>query len=399
MVLDNNYPVFNFISRAAKETSLTRPTLNRIFRGLPETKKTLLFKNPEGFTAVFITEIREAVAEHIAARIDFTIVDGSLPHDVDELFPPEKKFPQKELTDAGIRGLYSKVQLDSFIESEFVEKVLKREEDKVVFYFKFPPGFKIGLPKVIGNYNPDWGIVRMNDEGTLKLELVRETKGNVDLSKLRFTNEGRKINCASKHFKQLGLDYRTITGREPTWWVPAATTEGTMLPKVAPAHGLRVISLEDARVAKEKFKTLLPLYSLKAAAGYFGDGEAVEPEGWLEASNVGHLDDQMFVAKAIGRSMEPRIHDGDYCVFRAKPQGTRQGKIVLVQYRGPGDPETGGSFAVKRYRSTKTGDEGEKWVHTQITLESLNPEYEPIVLNPKSEGDVEIVGEFLATLA
>jgi len=30
----------------------------------------------------------------------------------------------------------------------------------------------------------------------------------------------------------------------------------------------------------EAFKTLLPLYTLKAAAGYFGSGEAVEPEGW-----------------------------------------------------------------------------------------------------------------------
>src|SRR6185503_14046704 len=163
----------------------------------------------------------------------------------------KRAFAQKELTDAGIRGLYSKVQLDSFIESEFVERVLKREEDKVVFYFKFPPGFKIGLPKVIGNYNPDWGIVRMNDEGTLKLELVRETKGTVELSKLRFTNEGRKINCASRHFKQLGIDYRTITGREPTWWAPAASTEGTLL-----AQRLRLISSDDALVMKERFKTL-----------------------------------------------------------------------------------------------------------------------------------------------
>ncbi len=398
MVLDNRYPVFNFISRAAKETSLTRPTLNRIFRSLPDAKKNLLFKNPEGFTAVFITEIREAVAEHIAARIDFTIVDGKLPHDVEKLFPVEKKFPQKELIDAGIRGLYSKVQWDSFIESDFVEKVLKREEDKVVFYFKFPPDFKIGLPRVIGNYNPDWGIVRMNDKGTLKLELVRETKGTVELTKLRFTNEGRKIKCAEKHFRQLGLDYRTITGRETTWWAPAASTEGTMLPDLVPSHELQVVSLEDSRVHKEKFKTLLPLYSLKAAAGYFGSGEAVEPEGWVDASSIGRLDNQMFVARAVGRSMEPRIYDGDYCVFRANPKGTRQGKIVLVQYRGPGAVDTGGSFTVKRYRSEKAADRAGEWKHTRVTLEPLNLDYDPIVLTPRSEGDVSIVAAYIATL-
>jgi phage repressor protein C with HTH and peptisase S24 domain len=157
--------------------------------------------------------------------------------------------------------------------------------------------------------------------------------------------------------------------------------------------------LDDNRVEKEKFKTLLPLYTLKAAAGYFGDGEAVEPEAWIDASSIGRLDDHMFVARAVGHSMEPRIYDGDYCVFRAKPTGTRQGKIVLVQYRGPGDPDTGGAFTVKRYRSEKRGDATIGWRHGRITLEALNPEYQPIVLLPESEGDVKIVAEYLATLS
>jgi len=409
--IEGVYPVFNFIARAAKETSLTRPTLNRVFQGLPEKTKKLLFKNPEGFTAVFITAIREAVADHIAARIKFTLPNGKPPHDADTLFPPKKRFPQKELIDAGARGLYSRVQWDSFVELQFVEKVLKREEDKIIFYFKFPPTFKIGLPKVIGNYNPDWGIVRKSDDGTLKLELVRETKGTDDLAKLRFTNEGRKVICASKHFKQLGIDYRAIKWDQQRWWAAAESVEGTLLQDVAtevpepivvgaplPSRVLQLISLEDSRVGKEKFKTLLPLYSLKAAAGYFGNGEAVEPEGWVDASSVSHLDDQMFVARAVGRSMEPSIHDGDYCVFRAKPQGTRQGKIVLAQSRGISDPETGGSFTLKRYRSEKTSDQSGKWKHTQITLEPLNPDYDPIILTPKSEGDVDIVAEYVTTL-
>src|SRR5206468_1128066 len=99
--------------------------------------------------------------------------------------------------------------------------------------------------------------------------------------------------------------------------------------------------------------TLLPLYTLKAAAGYFGNGEAVEPEAWIDATGLGTLDDGMFVARAEGRSMEPAIHHDDFVVFRARPVGTREGKIVLAQYRGPADPDTGGSFAVKRYSSQK----------------------------------------------
>jgi type III restriction enzyme len=216
--IENTYPVFNFITRASKETSLTRPTLNHIFKRLPEGTKNLLFNNPEGFSAVFITEIKHAVADHIATRIDFTLEDGDEPHDAEELFPEVKSFPQKELTEAGARGLYDKVQWDSDIELKFVEQVLRREEDRVIFYFKFPPKYKIDLPKIIGDYNPDWGIVCYGDDGKLKLQLVRETKGAAKISALQFPAEGRKIICAAKHYQKLGIDYRHITGRELRWW-------------------------------------------------------------------------------------------------------------------------------------------------------------------------------------
>ena len=170
------------------------------------------------------------------------------------------------------------------------------------------------------------------------------------------------------------------------------------LVRAKPEPQLRLVPISDGRVPKDAFKTLLPVYSLKAAAGYFGRGEAVEPEGWLEAGDVGSLDDRMFVARAVGRSMEPRIHDGDFCVFRAKPVGSRQGKIVLAQYRGPADPETGGSFTVKKYTSEKIVDAESSWRHTRVTLSPINPEYQPIVLTPESEDDVQILAEFLAVL-
>ncbi|MGD0948909.1 MAG: S24 family peptidase [Candidatus Binatia bacterium] len=161
---------------------------------------------------------------------------------------------------------------------------------------------------------------------------------------------------------------------------------------------LRLVPIDDERIKKEKFKTLLPLYSLKAAAGYFGNGEAVEPEAWIQAEGLGRLDDQMFVARAVGRSMEPRIHDGDYCLFRAKPVGTRQGKIVLAEYRGPADPDTGGSYTVKRYSSEKIADPDGGWQHERIILSPLNPEFQPIVLAPRAEDDVQVVAELITLL-
>ena len=147
-----------------------------------------------------------------------------------------------------------------------------------------------------------------------------------------------------------------------------------------------------------KFIDHLPVYSLRAAAGYFGDGKAVDPEGWIEVASFGRLDKKMFVARAVGGSMEPRIYDGDLLVFRSHPVGSRQGKIVLVQYHELADAETGGSYTVKRYRSEKSPSVEGEWKHTKITLEPLNPEFKPIILEPGDEGAIQVIAEYLGKL-
>lgn len=215
------YPLrFNLLDRAARETGLTRPTLNRIFKGLSDRKKEEVFKNPEGFAGLFISEINNALADHVAERIQFQ-VEADPAHwgyDLDDLFPPEKEFPQKELVPGADPSLYDKVQIDSDVEKNFVELRLN-SDDQLVFYFKFPPAFKFDFPRVIGNYNPDWGICRY-DPKTDKycIELVRETKGTTELDKLQFPHEKRKIICAIKLFKSLGIDYRVVTDETPDWW-------------------------------------------------------------------------------------------------------------------------------------------------------------------------------------
>lgn len=142
----------------------------------------------------------------------------------------------------------------------------------------------------------------------------------------------------------------------------------------------------------ERFRTSLPVFNLRAAAGHFGSGEAVESDGWIRVD--GRLSPGMFVARAVGRSMEPRIQDGDLCVFRVYPGGTRQDRIVLVQWSGPEDQDTGGSYAVKRYHRTgERGDEG-----LRIELQSLNPAFGPILLSPEYEDEIKVVAEFVEVL-
>jgi len=226
---EETYPVFNLIDRATHETDLTRTTLNRIFKQIKPEKKERLFKNPEGFAGTFISQIKNVVAAHVAENIEFTLTGKQRDYNLDELFPSDKEFPQKELVDAGEKGLYDKMQTDSGVEERFVEHRLIPDEDNLSFYLKFPPSFKLDLPKVIGNYNPDWGIVRYTDDG-LKLELVRETKGSEDVEALQFPHEKRKIRCAQKLFVKLGIDYRPITDETPRWWRPAAeeVPQGTL---------------------------------------------------------------------------------------------------------------------------------------------------------------------------
>ena len=105
----------------------------------------------------------------------------------------------------------------------------------------------------------------------------------------------------------------------------------------------------------------------------------------------------MFVAQVVGKSMEPAIPDGAYCLFAAPVAGTRQGKTVLVQLRDATDSETGERYTVKRYESEKAKDD-DSWRHAKITLKPVNPDFEPIVLTGADEGELQVIAELVEVL-
>ena len=76
------------------------------------------------------------------------------------------------------------------------------------------------------------------------------------------------------------------------------------------------------------FRTHLPLYSLRAAAGHLGEEMSSEAEDWVRAPEGMRLAPDLFVAHVVGRSMEPRIPDGSLNLFRWHPAGSRQNKIL-----------------------------------------------------------------------
>ena len=116
---------------------------------------------------------------------------------------------------------------------------------------------------------------------------------------------------------------------------------------------------------------------------------------WVELDVGRVLREGMFVAQVVGKSMDPRIPDGSYCLFAGPVSGSRLGRTVLVRMPDGIDPETGERFTVKRYRSRKTANE-HGWRHVEITLEPLNPDFDPICLPPTDEeSSVEVVAELV----
>ena len=151
---------------------------------------------------------------------------------------------------------------------------------------------------------------------------------------------------------------------------------------------------------KERYISCVPLIPLKAAAGAFSDPQNVQDGDWdwVEIDTMRKLRKGMFVAQVVGKSMEPAIPDGSYCLFAAPVTGTRQGKTVIVQLLDKTDPETGERYTIKRYESEKAASEDGSWRHIKITLKPNNPEFQPIELTCDDEGSVQVVGELLEVL-
>jgi len=141
------------------------------------------------------------------------------------------------------------------------------------------------------------------------------------------------------------------------------------------------------------FVTHVPLYSLRAAAGRFGEDMEVEPQDWVKAPAGVRAAQDLYAVHVAGRSMEPEIPDGSLAVFRYHPAGSRQGKRVLV-WRRAGSGE-GGEFTVKVYESDKRMTSG-GWEHSRIRLKPLNPEFPVLELDDDSE--YRVLGELVGVL-
>lgn len=164
-------------------------------------------------------------------------------------------------------------------------------------------------------------------------------------------------------------------------------------------------------VEVDPFVNAVPLYDLKIAAGRFSGDQIVQevpqhaeienPEDYEWAAY--HCDARptrgLFVAQVVGESMNKRIPNGSYCVWRLHPPESN-GKVVLAVHGDIADRELGGRYTVKILESEKEQLDDGTWRYKRITLKpsSTDPAFEPIVLEDLEEGELEIIAELVEVL-
>jgi type III restriction enzyme len=180
------------------ETELTRSTLSRVL--IESGRLDDFFLNPQKFM--------EQVAAILNRELHRLMIDGIKYERIADEEWSMRLFEEREIVGylnnrlEVQKSLYDAVVYDSEIEREFAEALDKREDIKL--FVKLPSWFEIETP--IGKYNPDWAILKHDDN---TLYLVRETKGTKNLEKLR-NSESDKIKCGRKHFEALDVDFSVV---------------------------------------------------------------------------------------------------------------------------------------------------------------------------------------------
>ena len=196
------------------------------------------------------------------------------------------------------------------------------------------------------------------------------------------------------------LRSRLVEGVPAVGMEPQPSTEARRPADLPQWQGLPLRHLAADEVSRGV--PALPVVDLKFAAGAFGDLQTLR-EGataWVEPPDWVRVQPGLFVAQVVGESMNRRIPNGAWCLFRAQPGGTRNGKVVVVQHQAIDDPETGGRYTIKVYRSDKAAGEDGSQMNTRIVLspDSDDPAFEAIVLDPGQEGELQVIAEYLGTL-
>ena len=195
-ITENKIP--DILSYLQGKTELTRSSIAEILIGsgrLGEIKV-----NPQQFMDYALTAIQDELKKLMVRGIKYEKIDGQ---EYEMLLFEEKEVIGYITNMIEVdNSIYDVVLWESNVERDFAEAMSQREDIRL--FIKLPSWFKVDTP--LGSYNPDWAIVKHDDE---KVYLVRETKGTKSQLQLR-PSEFAKIQCGKAHFEEVSVDYDWI---------------------------------------------------------------------------------------------------------------------------------------------------------------------------------------------
>lgn len=186
-----------------RETNLTRRTLVEILKGSGRLAEFSV--NPQRFMDEVVKCIQQALHTLMMNGIKYTKLDDYYSM---SLFKSEELNYATESFVEVKKSVYETVVYDSGVEKRFMvgdeeNRTGLETRDDIQLFVKLPKWFKIETP--ISTYNPDWAIVKKDDE---TLYMVRETKG---IGQELRNSEQDKITCAKAHFKALEVDFKKVS--------------------------------------------------------------------------------------------------------------------------------------------------------------------------------------------
>ena len=210
--LTGSYPLPDIVAQLQEATSLTRKTIIDIL--IASGRLGEFLGNPNDFIKMVSTCIQEELAHVVVEGIQYEKIGGSIYElrelqedgleEKDRFLDQLYKVTNTEKTD------FNYVVYDSEVERQFAKYLDGREDIRL--FMKLPDKFRIPTP--VGDYNPDWAIIKTEvktevktEEGQDRLYLIRETKSSLNPTKRR-PGENAKINAAIKHFEAIGVNYK-----------------------------------------------------------------------------------------------------------------------------------------------------------------------------------------------
>jgi type III restriction enzyme len=195
---ERSAPIPDMLSYLQRETELTRSTLADIL--IESGRLGEVVVNPQQFMDQAVRAIRQTLHKMIIDGIKYEKIGDAV---YEMLLFEEKEIESyvDRMVDVG-NSIYDCLECESDTERKFAEAMRDRTDIKL--FIKLPDWFKVETP--IGTYNPDWAIVKQEDD---RIYLVRETKATKDQLALRGA-EWEKIRCGKAHFNALGVDFKQV---------------------------------------------------------------------------------------------------------------------------------------------------------------------------------------------